>query len=134
MNPNNVRKILNKNILADGFEIIIDLDASKGSWIIDQRDGSKYLDMFSMFASSAVGYNHPYIINKKNKLGEIGINKTTLSDIYNTYYAEFLEVFNKIAIPDYLPNLFRFLDCEYRIFSNHYHLHFLHNPVDLLHR
>ena len=90
-----VRKILSKNLLTDGFEPIIDLNKSFGSWIVDQRDGSKYLDMFSMYASGTVGYNHPYIVEHKNILGEIAINKTTLSDIYNIYYADFVNTFNK---------------------------------------
>ena len=42
-------------------------------------------------------------------LGEIAINKTTLSDVYNIYYADFLDTFNKIGIPSYLPNAF-FID------------------------
>ena len=109
MKIENIRKILNKNILADGFEPIIDLDKSHGSWIVDQRDQGEYLDMFSMFASCAVGYNHPYIVKNKNVLGKIAINKTTLSDIYNIYYAEFVDTFNKIAIPKYLKNAF-FID------------------------
>ena len=33
-------------ILADGFDPIMDLDKSNGSWIVDERDGQKYLDMF----------------------------------------------------------------------------------------
>ena len=109
MKIENIRKILDKNILADGFDPIIDLDKSHGSWIVDQRDGTEYLDMFSMFASGAVGYNHPYIVENKNILGKIAINKTTLSDIYNIYYAEFVETFDKIAIPNYLNNAF-FID------------------------
>ena len=109
MDANKVKTVLNHNILADGFEVIIDLEKSNGSWIVDHRNGDKYLDMFSMYASGAVGYNHPYIIEHKDILGKIAVNKTTLSDIYNIYYAEFLEVFNKIAIPKYLPNAF-FID------------------------
>ena len=109
MKIENIRKILNKNILADGFDPIIDLDKSYGSIIVDQRNQDEYLDMFSMFASGAVGYNHPYIVENKNILGKIAVNKTTLSDIYNIYYAEFVETFNKIAIPDYLKNAF-FID------------------------
>ena len=109
MKIENIRKILNKNILADGFDPIIDLDKSYGSIIVDQRNQDEYLDMFSMFASGAVGYNHPYIVENKNILGKIAVNKTTLSDIYNIYYAEFVETFNKIAIPDYLRNAF-FID------------------------
>ena len=54
---NNVKKVLSKNILADGFEPIMDLENSHGSWLIDLRDGTEFLDMFSMFASGAVGYN-----------------------------------------------------------------------------
>ena len=40
VNPKKVREILDKNILADGFEPIIDLDKSHGSWIVDQRNGN----------------------------------------------------------------------------------------------
>ena len=109
INPKNVRSILAKNVLADGFEPIIDLENSKGSWIVDHRNGDKYLDMFSMYASGSVGYNHPYIIENKNKLGDIAINKTTLSDMYNIHYAEFLDTFNRLAIPKYLNNAF-FID------------------------
>ena len=106
MKIKNIRNILNKNILADGFDPIIDLDKSYWSIIVDQRNQDEYLDMFSTFASGAVGYNHPYIVENKNILGKIAINKTTLSDIYNIYYAEFVETFNEIAIPDYLKNAF----------------------------
>ena len=94
--PKNIREILSKNMLADGFEPIIDFDKSYGSWIVDQRNGDKYLDMFSMFASGAVGYNHPYIKEHANLLGKIAINKTTLSDIYNIYYADFFETFKPL--------------------------------------
>ena len=109
IDPKKVKQILGKNILADGFDPVIDLEKSSGSWIVDQRDGVKYLDMFSMYASGSVGYNHPYILEHKDKLGEIAVNKTTLSDIYNVYYAEFVETFDKIAIPSYLKNAF-FID------------------------
>ncbi len=109
IDPNKVKNILSKNILADGFDIVIDLDKSHGSWIVDERNGTEYLDMFSMYASGAVGYNHPYIIENQNILGKLAINKTTLSDIYNVYYADFLNVFNKYAVPDYLSHAF-FID------------------------
>ena len=109
IDPKKVKQILGKNILADGFDPVIDLEKSSGSWIVDQRDGVKYLDMFSMYASGSVGYNHPYIIEHKDKLGEIAVNKTTLSDIYNVYYADFVDTFDKIAMPSYLKNAF-FID------------------------
>tara|TARA_B100001123_G_scaffold423361_1_gene533443 strand:+ start:595 stop:1911 length:1317 start_codon:yes stop_codon:yes gene_type:complete len=101
-----VRKSLGKNILADGFEPILDLKNSHDSWIVDQRDGSEYLDMFSMYASGCIGYNHERIIANKELLTKVSLFKPTLSDIYTTEYADFLDVFNQVAIPQYLQNTF----------------------------
>ena len=101
-----VRELLGKNILADGFEPILDLEKSHDSWIVDKRDGSKYLDMFSMYASGCIGYNHPNVLKNKDLLTKVSLFKPTLSDIYTTEYADFMKVFNEIAIPDYLKNTF----------------------------
>mgnify|MGYP001238457639 CR=1 FL=1 len=62
VSANNVRNILSKNILVDGFSPIMDFEKSKGSYLVDQITGDSYLDMFSMFASASVGYNHPKIL------------------------------------------------------------------------
>ena len=101
-----VRAILSKNILADGFTPIMDIKKSNGSYIIDEVTGDSYLDMFSMFASGSVGYNHPKILENKNLLATVSLIKPTLSDLYNTYYADFVDTFNKKAIPKYLPHAF----------------------------
>ena len=101
-----VRTTLGKHILADGYEPVMDLEKSHGSWLVDERDGTEYLDMFSMFASGAVGYNHPDIEAQKERLTLAALYKPTLSDIYNVFYAEFLETFSRIAIPEYLPHTF----------------------------
>ena len=106
MDPKKVKSVLSENILADGFSPIIDLDNSYESWLVDARNGDKYLDMFSMYASGSIGYNHPEILKNKDLLTKASLFKPTLSDIYSTYYADFLEVFNKIAIPEYLKNAF----------------------------
>ncbi len=102
----NVKATLSKHILADGFDPVMDMEKSHGSWLVDERDGTEYLDMFSMFASGAVGYNHPDIIAKRDRLAISAQNKPTLSDIYNVYFAEFVDTFSKTAIPDYLPHTF----------------------------
>ena len=102
----NVRATLGKHILADGYEPVMDMKKSHGSWLVDERDGSEYLDMFSMFASGAVGYNHPDILAGKDRLAAAALYKPTLSDIYNVQYAEFVEVFSNTAIPEYLPHTF----------------------------
>jgi L-lysine 6-transaminase len=84
----------------------MDMEKSHGSWLVDERDGSEYLDMFSMFASGAVGYNHPDIQAGKDRLTAAALYKPTLSDIYNIQYAEFVEKFSNTAIPEYLPHAF----------------------------
>ena len=106
VNAKDVREVLSKNILADGFAPIMDLEKSKGSYIVDQVNGDSYLDMFSMFASGAIGYNHPNILKNKDLLATVSTVKPTLSDLYNVYYADFVETFSRLAIPDYLPHAF----------------------------
>jgi L-lysine 6-transaminase len=101
-----VRESLAKNILADGFEPILDLEKSHDSWIVDKRDGTEFLDMFSMYASGCIGYNHSRILENKELLATVSLFKPTLSDIYTTEYADFLNVFNDVAIPSYLKNTF----------------------------
>ena len=106
IDANKVRETLSNNILADGFEPILDLEKSHDSWIVDKRNGAKYLDMFSMYASGCIGYNHPRILENKDLLANVSLFKPTLSDIYTTEYADFMSVFSSMAIPDYLKNTF----------------------------
>ena len=104
--PKKIRSILSRHILADGFDPILDLDKSYESWIVDKVTGKEYLDMFSMYASGSIGYNHPSILANKDDLTKASLFKPTLSDIYCDLYGEFMEVFEKNAIPSYLPYAF----------------------------
>ena len=106
INFSNTRKIIANRMLADGMEPVIDLDKSHGSWLVDGRDGREYLDLFSMFSSMSVGYNHPYILDNKERLLSAVVNKPTNSDIYTTQMAEFVDTVGRIAQPDYLPHSF----------------------------
>ena len=101
-----VRETIAGNMLADGFNQVIDLDKSHGSWFVDKRDGKEYLDFFSMFASASIGYNHPKLLKQKNELGRIAINKPTNSDIYSEEMAEFVETFSKFAKVNYFKYMF----------------------------
>lgn len=103
---NNAKETIGSRMLADGMDLIIDLDKSHGSWLVDGRNGREYLDLFSMFASMPVGYNHPYILKNNDRLLRSVINKPTNSDIYTMEMAEFVETMGKIAQPDYLPHSF----------------------------
>jgi L-lysine 6-transaminase len=103
-----VISVLSKYMLADGFEIILDLKKSKGVTIVDEITGDEYLDFFTFFASSPIGLNHPYLNSEtvKDTLGKAAVNKPSNSDIYTTYMAEFVDKFAKIAKPDYMKHLF----------------------------
>ena len=93
-------------MLADGMSPVIDLDKSHGSWLVDGNTGKEYLDLFSMFASMSIGYNHPYVLANKDRLTVAAINKPTNSDIYSPLMAEFVETMGRVAQPDYLPYSF----------------------------
>lgn len=103
---NKVKEILSKHILADGFDFVMDFEKSHGSWIHDKITGKEFLDMFSMFASGSVGYNHPYLVEKSDWLGKMAINKPTLADVYSEEYAHFMEVFERVVIPEELQYAF----------------------------
>jgi len=103
-----VISVLSKHILADGFEIVLDLEKSNGITLVDQVTGNEYYDFFTFFASSAIGLNHPYLNSDliKCTLGKVAVNKPSNSDIYTTYMADFVDTFAKVAKPDYMKYLF----------------------------
>ena len=102
----NVHATIGKYMLADGMDQVIDLKKSHGSWLVDARDGKDYLDLFSMFASMPVGYNHPTLLENRERIAAAALNKITNSDIYSTQMAEFVDTVGRIAQPDYLPYSF----------------------------
>ena len=57
--PNAVFATLGRHMLVDGFHLVMDLEKSHGSWIVDARDGRKYLDFYTFFATTPLGHNHP---------------------------------------------------------------------------
>lgn len=106
--PENVFDTLGRHILVDGFHLVMDLEKSHGSWIVDARDGRKYLDFYTFFATAPLGHNHPRLADPafQAQLGAIAVHKPANSDIYTTAYAEWVEAFGSQAAPDYLPHLF----------------------------
>src|SRR5699024_7764873 len=90
------------------YDIILDLENSHGLKFVDARNGDEYLDFFTFFASSPLGLNHPKLNSEefRHKLGKVAVNKPANSDIYTPEIAEFLERFEDVGIPDYLPHAF----------------------------
>ncbi len=103
---NNTRSTIGKHMLADGMSPVIDLEKSHGSWLVDGNTGKEYLDLFSMYASMSIGYNHPYVMENIDRLTKAAINKPANSDIYSPEMAQFVETVGRIAQPNYMPYAF----------------------------
>jgi len=100
---------LGRHLLTDGFKLVLDTEASRGSWLVDARDGQRYLDMYTFFASAPLGCNPPDIVDDAEfmaLLAEVAANKPANSDIYSTHYAEFVETFARVLGDPALPHLF----------------------------
>lgn len=107
--PNRVHDTLRRHILADGFDLVLDIDKSSGVRLVDQRDGTTYLDMFGFFASSALGMNHPDLVGDGDfvdELAAVAVNKPSNSDIYTVPMARFVDTFARILGDPALPHLF----------------------------
>ncbi|HEX8947537.1 MAG TPA: L-lysine 6-transaminase [Dissulfurispiraceae bacterium] len=104
--PHDVKGIIARHLLTDGFDIVFDTERSSGCRFVDQRNGDRYIDFFSMYASMAVGYNHPKLVRARERLGQLAVNKPSNSDVFTVAKAEFVETFSRIAVPDSLPHMF----------------------------
>jgi L-lysine 6-transaminase len=99
MAPAEVRPSLRRSILADGLPLVMDLDASQGSRLVDAVTGDAYLDLFSFVASNALGHNHPALAGPAGRaeLGRAAIHKPSNSDCYTVEYAEFVSTFRRVV-------------------------------------
>jgi L-lysine 6-transaminase len=108
MDPALVLPTLRKHLHLDGFDFVLDLEASHGSRLVDARDGTTYLDMFSFFASNALGMNHPRLRDPEvqERLLRAATHKPSNSDIYSPEMAVFVEEFERTLGDPRLPHLF----------------------------
>jgi L-lysine 6-transaminase len=104
-----VHEVLSRSMLVDGFDFVLDLAASAGSWLVDARDGRRYLDMFTFFASSALGMNHPALADDEDFRAELlqaALNKPSNADVYTVAMAGFVDTFARVLGDPALPHLF----------------------------
>jgi L-lysine 6-transaminase len=108
VHPTEVHATLAKHMLVDGFDLVIDLKKSKGCRIHDSRFDKTFLDFFSFFSSSAVGMNHPALVDPAflEKLAYVAVNKPSNSDVYSVEMAEFVETFARCVQPSTMPYAF----------------------------
>src|SRR5882672_6698830 len=107
--PTDVRDVLARSILADGLDFVLDIHRSSGSYLVDARSGERYLDMFTFFASSALGMNHPALADDEDfraELAQAAVNKPSNSDVYSVPMARFVATFSRVLGDPALPHLF----------------------------
>ncbi len=106
--PQEVRTVLSKYQLVDGYDLVVDLDKSHGVWIHDSASGKDYFDAFTCFASWPLGFNHPELMEEpfSEEILKASRNKIANSDLYTTELAEFVDAFGSKVTPEDFPHHF----------------------------
>jgi L-lysine 6-transaminase len=105
---NEVFPTLQANVLVDGFHIVIDLEESHGTVMVDALTGKEYLDCYAYFATLPIGHNHPGMDDEgfRASLMTAALANPANSDVYCREYAGFVRTFRELAVPDEFPHLF----------------------------
>src|SRR4051812_18153159 len=104
-----VHEVLRGHVLTDGMRLVLDLQRSRGSSIVDARTGQRYLDMYTFFASAPLGLNPPQLVDDPTfmaELARVAANKPANPDVYSSAYAEFVATFVRVLGDPALPHLF----------------------------
>ncbi|MEV4366068.1 MULTISPECIES: L-lysine 6-transaminase [unclassified Nonomuraea] len=97
---------LARHLLVDGYRLVLDLELSRGSWLVDARNGRRYLDFYTFFASAPLGVNPPFDPDFAALLGQVARNKPANPDIYTEHLADFVDTFARVLGDPELPHLF----------------------------
>lgn len=103
-----VHETLKKTMLVDGYPLVVDLEKSHASFLVDAVTGDEYLDFFSYFATNPIGHNHPRVNNPefKRHMGDVAIHNPSNADFYTTVMADFVDTFRRLAQPAEMPHVF----------------------------
>jgi len=96
---NKAYQILSKHIQADRHAIVLDLQKCSGSWLVDE-EGKERLDCFSQYASQPLGWNHPKVKERSDRLFHVCEHNVANSDMYTREYIRFVETFASVT-PDF---------------------------------
>jgi L-lysine 6-transaminase len=94
-----VLNVLDEHILLDGFKIVIDLEKSRGSYLVDAAAGHRLIDLYGFFGSMPIGFNHPHFDKPEvqRDLLRAAKAKVANSDVYSEAYARFVATFARVA-------------------------------------
>ncbi len=103
-----VHETLGKHVIVDGFHIVIDMEKSHGSYMVDAVTGREYLDCYTYFCTLPVGHNHPKMFDAEfqRDLNLAALVNPTNSDIYTRLLATFVDHFAENAAPSYMKHFF----------------------------
>lgn len=111
--PRTVHEILDRHLLADGYPMVLDMQASRGGRLVDAATGRSYVDLFTFYASNPLGMNHPALAGDspeavafRERLMDAALNKVANSDVYTPHMARFVDTFSRVGIPAELPHAF----------------------------
>ncbi len=106
--PQDVHNVIGSRMLADGLDMVLDLEKSKGVRLYDSNKERYLLDFFGFFASNPIGVNHPGLSDPEfqKDLMLAAKTKVTNSDIYTRQMAEFVDTLSRQATPDYMRYFF----------------------------
>ena len=102
-------EILRRRLLVDGFNVVMDLEASRGCYLRDALTGQSFLDFYSFFASQPVSYHHPGLDDPtfRQRLLSAALTKVANSDVYTALYAAFVRTFDEVAgLPGFVHYFF----------------------------
>ena len=107
--PDEVHEVLAQHLLTDDTALVVDLVRSQGSRVVDARSGRRFLDLYTFFASSPLGFNHPGLVEDPSfvaELAQVALHKPANPDVYSTAYADFVATFARVLGDPALPHLF----------------------------
>eukprot|EP00727_Mastigamoeba_balamuthi_P002667 m51a1_g12398 putative l-lysine 6-transaminase (455) ;mRNA; f:682237-683670 len=107
--PEQVREVLSSaGLIADGYPFVLDLEKSKGVWLVDAVSGKRILDGFSFFATWALGQNHPKMSDAAfaEKLLRAAQHNPPNADVYTVELAQYVATFKRVLMPEEFVHLF----------------------------
>jgi L-lysine 6-transaminase len=99
LTPEQIHPTLRRHILADGLPLVMDLERCHGAWLYDSLGRRELLDLFTCFATSPVGYNHPKLAEPEflERIRPAVVNKPSNSDLYTHLFAEFVDTLGRVV-------------------------------------
>ena len=85
------------------YDIYIDFEKSHGTYLFDKKTGNYYLDIFSMFSSLPLGYNHEIFNDEYHrKIKNIASVKMCNNLFHSDEFESFKESINRLS---FHPNM-----------------------------